>query len=322
MEKTVRDNLRTGLRRGIKKGFEGFLWMMKIVIPVSLFTAFLDWSGVLVHLDFLLKPLMGFLSLPPEAALPLLIGILSSVYAAIAAMIIFPFSVGQITLMSVFVLSAHAMIQEGIVQGKSGIHPLKATLVRLGAAVLLVLAIAPWVGSSAVMPAVATGAAAGNLTLTEMLGRWAVGTAGLVVKIFFIIMALLTVLELLKTFDLIHPFVKALAPFLRLMGLNQKVGFLWMTAVVFGLSYGGAVIVEEAKNGRLSSDDLELLHLSIGMNHSMVEDPPLFMSLGVNPFWLYIPRLLMAIIVVRGVRFYQRLFRRTDVLSPKEETHG
>ncbi len=322
MEKAWKDNLQAGLRRGIKKGFEGFIWMMKIVIPISLFTAFLDWSGVLVHLDFLLKPLMGFLSLPPEAALPLLVGILSSVYAAIAAMIIFPFSPGQITLMSVFVLTAHAMIQEGIVQGKSGIHPLKTTLVRLGAAVALVFAITPWVGSSTVMPAAATGAAFANLDLPGMLGRWAVSTASLVVKIFFIIMALLTVLEMLKTFDLIHPFVKALAPFLKLMGLDQKVGFLWITAVVFGLSYGGAVIVEEAKNGRLSSDDLELLHLSIGMNHSMVEDPPLFMSLGVNPFWLYIPRLLMAIAVVRMVRLYQVFFHRHSALIEKEEMHG
>jgi hypothetical protein len=102
------------------------------------------------------------------------------------------------------------------------------------------------------------------------------------------------------------------------MGLNQKVGFLWMTAVVFGLSYGGAVIVEEAKNGRLSSDDLELLHLSIGMNHSMVEDPPLFMSLGINPFWLYVPRLLMAIVVVRLVRLYQVIFHHHPSFAREE----
>ena len=130
-------------------------------------------------------------------------------------------------------------------------------------------------------------------------------------KIFFIIMALLTLLELLKAFGWIHPFVRALAPFLRVMGLDQKVGFLWMTAVIFGLSYGGAIIVEEAKSGNLSRDDLELLHLSIGMNHSMVEDPALFLPLGIHPFWLYVPRLIVAIIVVRLVRLYQRYIRRS-----------
>jgi hypothetical protein len=293
--------------------------MMKIVIPISLLTAIIDWSGLLGYLDFLLKPLMGALYLPPEAALPLIIGILSSVYAAIAAMIVFPFSTAQITLMSVFVLTAHAMIQEGIIQGKSGIHPLKATLVRLGAALAIVLLIAPWVGSSAAMPPAAAGTVSASPAFPAMIGRWVIATSWLVVKIFFIILALLTVLELLKTFDLINPFVRALGPFLRLMGLDQKVGFLWMTAVVFGLSYGGAVIVEEAKNGRLSKDELELLHLSIGMNHSLVEDPPLFISLGVNPFWLYIPRLLMAIVIVRLVRLYQCLAQRRPSFSQKEQ---
>jgi len=318
MNETLKKKLQKGLLSGIKKGYEGFIWMMKIVIPISLLTAILDWSGFLGHLDFFLKPLMGALHLPPEAALPLVIGILSSVYAAIAAMIVFPFSAGQITLMAVFVLTAHALIQEGIVQGKSGIHPLKATLVRLGAAAALVLLIAPWTGSSTAMPVPATGAIATSPAFFAMLGHWAIATAWLIVKILFIIMALLTVLELLKTFDLIHPFVRALSPFLRLMGLDQKVGFLWMTAVVFGLSYGGAVIVEEAKNGRLNKDELELLHLSIGMNHSMVEDPPLFMALGVNPFWLYLPRLLMAIVIVRLVRFYQYLAHRQPSFVQKK----
>lgn len=306
-EETFKENLRKGLLNGIHKGYEGFIWMMKIVIPISLLTAILDWSGLLSHLDVLLKPLMGLLYLPPEAALPLLIGMLSSIYAAIAAMIVFPFSTGQMTLISVFILTAHAMIQEGIIQGKSGIHPLKATLVRIGAAVIIVLLIAPWVGSSTEMPATVEGTAATSPAFSDMIQRWAIATSWLIIKILFIIMTLLTILELLKSFDLIHPFVRVLAPFLRVMGLDQKVGFLWMTAVIFGLSYGGAVIVEEVKNGRLNQDELELLHLSIGMNHSMVEDPPLFMTLGVQPFWLYIPRLLMAILTVRIVRFYQYL---------------
>jgi hypothetical protein len=139
-----------------------------------------------------------------------------------------------------------------------------------------------------------------------MLRHWAETTLWLAVKIFFIIMALLTLLECLKSFDLVHPLVRSLSPLLRLMGLDQKVGFLWMTAVIFGLTYGGAIIVEEAKSGHLSRDELEVLHLSIGMNHSMVEDPPLFWSLGVHPLWVYLPRLVVAIVTVRLVRLWQR----------------
>ena len=302
--------LKEGTVAGLKKGWDGFVWMMKIIVPISLFTAILDWSGLLSRLDFLLKPLMGLLDLPPAAALPLIIGMLSNIYGGIGAMVPLPFSTAQMTLIAVFILTAHGLIQEGIIQGKSGIHPLKATLVRIGAATVTVLLMAPWVGSSTVMPAAADGALTVSSAFPEMIRHWAWTTFRLTAKIFFIIMALLTLLELLKAFGLIHPFVRALGPFLRIMGLDRKVGFLWMTAVIFGLSYGGAIIVAEAKSGHLSRDDLELLHLSIGMNHSMIEDPPLFLPMGIHPFWLYVPRLVMAVIIVRLVRLYQRYARR------------
>jgi hypothetical protein len=308
--KEYRMLLKAGIKAGLKRGWSGFVWMMKIIIPMSLLTALLDWSGVLHSLDFLLKPLMGFLSLPPTAALPLIIGMLSSVYGGIGAMAVLPFSTGQMTLIAVFILMCHALIQEGIIQGNSGIHPAKATLIRFGAAVVTLLLMAPWVESSTVMPIHSGGLPTVQPAFVEMIRHWAWTTFRLTVKILFIIMVLLTLLELLKTFGLIHPLVRALGPLLRIMGLDQKVGFLWMTAVVFGLSYGGAIIVEEAKSGHLSRDELEILHLSIGMNHSMVEDPPLFLPMGIHPFWIYVPRLVMAIIVVRSIRLWQRHGRR------------
>ena len=87
-------------------------------------------------------------------------------------------------------------------------------------------------------------------------------------------------------------------PLMRLMGLSRQAGFLWLTAAVFGLAYGGAIIVEEVKLGQLEDADLKNLHLSIGINHSLIEDPVLFLPLGIGPFWLWVPRLITAIIFV------------------------
>ena len=83
-------------------------------------------------------------------------------------------------------------------------------------------------------------------------------------------------------------------------------GMIWLTACLFGLSYGAAVIVEEAREGNFTSDELTRLHLSIGINHSMVDDPLLFMAFGINPFWLWIPRLIAAVIAVRVYMFFCR----------------
>jgi len=94
---------------------------------------------------------------------------------------------------------------------------------------------------------------------------------------------------------------------MRLLGLEKKVGLLWLTAVVFGLSYGAAVIVSEARNGSFTQAELEDLHISIGINHAIIEDPAIFLSLGLSPFWLWVPRFIAAIIAVHVVSVWRTI---------------
>lgn len=304
-----RIQIKQGLQRGLRKGWSGFIWIMKILIPVSLFTAILSWTGWLSYLDFLLQPLMSILSLPAIAAFPLLIGMLTNIYAGIAAMAVLPFSHDQLTLMAIFLLIAHNLIQEGIVQAKSGIHPLKATLFRLAAAVFTVIAVAPFFDITTTVMETSGLSFETQKPFVDAIQEWGMTTLALSIKIFVIIMSILTLLEVLKTLDLIHPMVRLLNPLLKLMGLNQKVGFLWLTAVVFGVAYGGAVIVEEVKSGHLTKEELEELHLSIGINHALVEDPSLFLSLGLNPFWLWVPRIIVAILAERLLTLWRFIKR-------------
>jgi hypothetical protein len=299
-----------GLKAGLRKGLDGFIWIMKILIPVSFLTACIAWSGFLIRIDFLLQPLMSLLSLPAMAALPLLIGMLTNIYGGIAAMAVLPFSEDQMTLMAIFLLIAHNLIQEGIIQAKSGIHPLKATLFRLVAATFTVMAVAPFFNVTMTASEKTGSSLEMTQPLIEALQEWGLTTLSLSVKIFVIIMCILTLLEILKTLDLISPMVRVLSPLLKIMGLDQKVGFLWLTAVIFGVAYGGAVIVEEVKAGHLNKEELEELHLSIGINHALVEDPSLFLSLGLSPFWLWVPRVIVAILAERVLTLWRVLKRR------------
>ena len=305
----------TGLRTGLKKGWSGFLWIMKIVLPISFLTALLAWSGWLHRLDFLLAPAMDLLSLPTIAALPLIIGMLANIYGALAAMAVLPFTTAQMTLMGIFLLTAHNLIQEGIIQARSGLHPLKATLFRISAAIVTVMLVAPFLRDGQTINIPVGAMTTVVVPFLQMIREWAWATLALSAKIFGICMILLTVLEIFKAMGWITAIVNIFSPFLKIMGLDKKLGFLWMTAIVFGLAYGGAVIVEETKDGRLPKEDLEMLHLSIGINHSMVEDPALFMSLGLSAFWLYIPRLIMAIVTVRLMRLWFRFKKRRSLAA-------
>jgi spore maturation protein SpmB len=299
-----------GFISGFNKGWKGFLWMMKIIIPVSFFTAILAWSGLLEKIDFIIEPAMDLLNLPAMAALPLLIGMLTGIYGGIASMVVLPFSIEQMTIIAIFLLIAHNLVQEGIIQGNSGINPFKATIFRIVAAIVTVFVVAQFIdsdgSSNAGMEAVSS---LTSQPFLVMLQGWGLTVLSLIIKIFFIIMVILITLEMVKTLGWINHIVNFLSPLLRIMGLSRKVGILWITAVVFGLAYGGAVIVEETKSGHLTERELETLHLSIGINHSMIEDPVLFLPLGIGAFWLWIPRIIMALISVRLLTLWQNFVR-------------
>jgi len=308
---TAGERFKSGLFAGLGKGWSGFLWMMKIIIPISFLTALLAWSGLIEKMDFVLRPLMGFLGLPPVATLPLIVGALTGIYGGVASMAVLPLSMEEMTLVAIFLLIAHNLVQEGIIQGKSGVNPLVATVFRLVVAVITVFVASLWLSSSGSVPHELGLSSPVPQTFSAMVRDWGLVTMGLVAKIFCIIMMILTALELLKSFGWAAVIVAFLAPVLTVMGLSRRVGILWMTAVLFGLSYGGAVIVEEVKNGNLSKEELETLHLSIGINHSMIEDPSLFLPLGLSPFWLWVPRLIVALLAVRLLTLWHRFRPKT-----------
>lgn len=303
----AQNKLKYGLKTGIIKGWSGFVWMLKILVPISFLTAIIEFSGCIDKIDFLLKPGMNLLNLPPIAALPLIVGMLTGIYGGIASMIVLPLTESEMTLIAIFLLISHNLIQEGMIQGKSGLNPVKATLFRLTASIVTVYMVSLFLGSEPTFLAKKSASVSTDPSFMIMLKTWFMATLYLSVKIFAIIMVLMILLEMMKVFNLIHHIVKMLNPLLKTMGLNRRVGILWLTANVFGLAYGGAVIVEEAKQGDITRKELEKLHLSIGINHSMVEDPALFLSLGLSAFWLWIPRFIMAVIAVHLFDLYYKI---------------
>jgi len=308
----MRQKIVGSLKNGLRRGLSGYLWILKILIPISLGTALLVYSGWLYAINFLIQPAMGLLHLPASAALPLIIGLFTGIYGAIGAMAALPLTLDQMTLIAVFLLISHNIIQESIVQGQSGFNPLVAACFRLLMSIVVTFIVALFMD---VAPPTALNAGVnGNnaaVSLVTMLSGWAGDMAGLGLKIFFIIMPLMVVMELMKTFHLIQHLVKAISPVLSLMGLSRSTGVLWLTASIFGLTYGAAVIVEETRENTFDPDDLNRLHLSIGINHAMIEDPSLFLPLGILPFWLWIPRLvaaIMAIYLLHLVNFIRKFY--------------
>jgi len=239
----------------------------------------------------------------------------------VAALSVMSFSMDHMTLIAIFTLISHNLIQESLVQANSGLNFFMAAGFRLfiSFVVTFICGYIMGVTPAGVIPAVLSpaginpaalspdtvgtvGAAVQGLNtgiapLGPMLADWVQGTGKLCIQIFCIIMPLMVVLELAKTFHLIEAVTRICSPLVSLMGLEKSSAMLWMTAAVFGLAYGSAVIVEETQTGSYERTALTKLHLSIGVNHAMIEDPALFLPLGIPVFWLWIPRLAAAMAV-------------------------
>jgi hypothetical protein len=297
-----------GIFVGAKKGVFAYLWLLKILLPVSFITHLLVVFDVIESLDFLLAPLMGLLSLPAAASVPLITGLLTGIYGAVAGMAVVPLTSGEMTRIAVFVLISHNLLQEALIQSKAGLHPVKAVLYRLIASFATV-----WVLTlffpAAVGPAEAPVQKTAAASLLASVKAWGISTFYLCIKIFIVILVVLVVMEWMKRFRIIEQVVGLISPLLAVAGVTRRVGMLWLTGVLFGLSYGAAVIVEASREETLTADELERLHMSIGIHHAVIEDPAVFLPLGIPPVFLWLPRFLAAVTAThlhRGISRYRR----------------
>jgi hypothetical protein len=293
--------LKAGFLLGLRKGTRSFLWICRILVPVSFAVALLDWTGWLYALDPIFQPVMGLINLPPQAALPILLAIFTSFYAALGIIVVVPFSTEQVILLAIFIMIAHMLIVEGLIQHKSGMSLAKIDAIRLVTAGLTVFAVSQFF-SGTEAPVVLPEALGMHATLLDALAGWTLSTLRLLFKILIIITAVMVVLETLKVLGWNEKLATFFQPFMAVLGLSPNVTTMWVAGAFFGIVFGSAVIMEEAASGRFAEGELERLHISLGINHSIVEDPALFLALGIGLFWTLVPRFIAAAVAVQLYR--------------------
>lgn len=107
------------LTRGTKKGLN-LTWelVIKIVLPVYILVSLLNYTPVISWLSDSLSPFMGWLGLPGEAALPLVLGALVSFYAGLGAVVPLGLGPRELTIVAAMLLLAHDLPVEAAVSKK------------------------------------------------------------------------------------------------------------------------------------------------------------------------------------------------------------
>ena len=111
---------RRDLRLGVLSGLRTFWELAKVMIPAYGITLVLDRLGVIARLAGVARPLMQVLGLPGDAAVPLVVGYVLNIYAAVGAMQALSLSASQVTVLAIAILIGHNLLVEGAVLQRAG----------------------------------------------------------------------------------------------------------------------------------------------------------------------------------------------------------
>lgn len=124
-------------KRGLSKGWSTTWELIKVVVPVYFVVTFLKYTPVLGWITGACAPVMHLFGLSGEAALPLVLGNILNLYAAIGAITSLGLSHREITILALMLLLSHNLLVESAVSGRTGVNALAMTGLRLGLSLLL-----------------------------------------------------------------------------------------------------------------------------------------------------------------------------------------
>jgi len=114
--------LRRDVVRGARAGVETFWLLARGMIPAYLVALILQEIGVIEALGRVMAPVMSLLGLPGEAAVPLVVGYVINIYAAVGALQALDLTSQQVTVLAIASLIGHNLLVEGAVLRKTGMN--------------------------------------------------------------------------------------------------------------------------------------------------------------------------------------------------------
>lgn len=296
----------------LPQGIKTSVWLLKLTIPVAFVVFLLDFSGALLWLANLSAPLFALFGLSGNAAIVLTTSFFTNNYSVIAVMATLDMPLREGLILANMCLISHTLIVETGIQRKTGSNPFRMVFVRISASFL-----AAWL-LNAILPSmegtIRAGAALERGGFWPDLLTWGQSIGMTAIKIVVLVNILLIVQKILQELGILEWLVKPFHPLLKIMGLPRSTGFLWVVAYTLGLSYGGAVMIQQTSEGRLSQQDADLLNHHVAVSHSQFEDTLLYAALGFSIPWLMVPRMVLAVGYV-WARRAERHFKSRLLLS-------
>lgn len=288
----------------LKKSGQTSLWLLKLILPISLAFRLLDYTGILVIFAEYLDPVFTHLGLPGSTAIIFITSIFLPLYAPLAIITSMTLTLRELTILALMCQVAHNLPVESAIQAKTGTSFWSMVSVRIFMSILIGFVLNIILPQEMGMPSFLQTSPEVMNSIGDVLYAWLVTSVRITILIVVIITALMITYRLMEEYNLINRLSKSIEPILNFFGLPQSTGFLWLIGYIVGLAYGGALMIDQMNEGKVTKAEGSLLNYHLAISHSILEDNLLFVALGVSIWWILVTRLIAAWIVV----WLRRLF--------------
>lgn len=304
-------------KRGLQSGLKTSWILGKIVFPITLIMGVLKYTPVIDWIVLIFKPLMGWIGLPGEAAIPLVLGFVLNLYAGIGAILSMSLEVKEVFILAVMLSFAHNLIVETAVTSKMGVPAWLSLAIRIGMAFSSAFTIhLVWKGGQEkaqygiFTPEQSEFQSWGQVFLDSFSNAF----FGLI-QLMVIIFPLMLVIQLLKEGNVLSWLAKMTRPFTKLLGLPENASLTLMAGTFFGLAFGAGVLIQAVEEEKFSKRDLLLLVIFLAACHAVVEDTLIFIPLGIPVIYLLLIRLFVAVVATIVVARILRKAMPTQEMS-------
>lgn len=285
------------------------------MIPIIIIVKIVEELGGIRYISYALEPLMHLVGLPATMGIVWATTMLTSIYGG---MIIFisianePLSVAQVTVLATMMLFAHGLPIEVRIVQKAGVRVIYTLLLRIGGALLVGFILNQTYRYGDFLTQANQAIWQPELAQDDLLLTWCLTQLKTFFQVFLIITVLVVFLRLLKLSGVEKILIFFLKPLLKLLGLTDKTTSISIIGITLGLTYGGGLLINEAKKGQISKLDLFGALSLLSICHGLIEDTLIVMLLGADLSGILYARLLFSIIIiVIIVRFVGRLKQST-----------
>ncbi|OXS79469.1 nucleoside recognition domain-containing protein [Domibacillus enclensis] len=292
----------------------------KVIFPITLVVTILQFTPVLPWVIALISPIMGIFGLSGDAAIPLVIGNVLNLYAAIGAILSLELTVKEVFILAMMLSFSHNLFVESIVATKVGVKMWVILAVRLGLAITAGIVInLVWQGGGEIAQYGMVPEAAAEPTTWAGIGLLGLQKATFgVLQLAMIVIPLMVMIQFAKDLKWLDAFSRAVAPATRFLGMKENTSMTLASGLLIGLAMGSAVMIQAVEEDGVSRRDVTLAFIFLVACHAVIEDTLIFIPLGIPVWPLFLIRIVTAVVLTMVVA---RLWGRPQQESRKEAVH-